>query len=947
MAILKTLICCTFFYLLISPAVFGQHTYWQQQVNYNIDVTLNDVNHSLDGFVKMEYINNAPDTLHFIWMHVWPNAFKNDRTAFSDQQLQNGSTSFYFSNNEKRGYINRLNFRVNGSTALTEDHPQHQDIIKLKLPVPLAPGSKCKIETPFHVKVPYNFSRGGHLEQAYQITQWYPKPAVYDKKGWHEIPYLDEGEFYSEFGNYNIQITLPENYVVAATGNLKEAREKEWLQKRKDFTRELPKKKTADKKIAIPSAPSSSAKTKTLHYTQNNVHDFAWFASKELTVKTDTLQLASGKKIDVYAYFYSDNENVWRNSLQMIKQAILTKSKWLGEYPYEVVSVVEDERGDGGMEYPTITFLSSGGTEKMLDFVINHEVGHNWFYGILASNERQHPWMDEGMNTFYDSRYMQQYYGSGIDITDSKSAFVKKRIPDDIMQTMLQAVIAVKKDQPVETTSEKFNSSNYNSIAYTKAGSWMALLEKQLGKELFDSCMKTYYSQWQFKHPYPEDFKNSLQQTSGKNLDSIFNLLHKKGVLEKSTVRKNLKVASFFSLKETDKHNYIFAAPAVGYNFYDNVIIGALLHNYSMPATKLQFVAAPLYAVKSKSLNGIGKISYSWFPGSNGARAELSVAAASFNRDTYTDSTGAVNYMRFSKFVPAFKYVFAEKNSRSNLIKYIQFKTFLINETELLFERDPVTQIETIGYPVKSRYVNQLQFVIENTKVLYPYTGILQAEQGDGFVRTSFTGNYFFNYAQKGGLNLRVFAGKFFYTTDKTFLKQFETEPYHLNMTGPRGNEDYTYSSYFAGRNEFEGLLTQQLMIRDGGFKIGTDLLFDKVGKTDDWLAAANLTTDIPDKYNPLSVLPVKIPLKLFLDIGTSAATWSSSGSTGRFVYDAGIQVPLFKGAINIYLPLLYSKVYRDYFTSYITEKKFAKKIGFSINFSSSFLRKILPFSGF
>lgn len=944
---MKTAVVFTFFLILFSTDAFCQNTYWQQQVNYNIDVSLNDVNHSLDGFVKIKYTNNSPDTLYYIWFHIWPNAFKNDHTAFSDQLLENDRTDFYFSNNDKRGYINRLNFRVNSNAAITEDHPQHQDIIKLILPTPLAPASSCNIETPFHVKLSYNFSRGGHIEQQYQITQWYPKPAVYDHKGWHAMPYLDEGEFYSEFGNYNVQITLPENYVVAATGNLQEQEEKEWLLKRKTFTSEKIKQKTASNKtITIVNIPSAS-KTKTLHYMQNNVHDFAWFASKEFRIKTDELQLPSGKKIAVYAYYYPDNEAIWSNSIQLIKQAILTKSKWLGEYPYDVVSVVEDERDDGGMEYPTITFLSSGGTEKMLDLVINHEVGHNWFYGILASNERQHPWMDEGMNTFYDTRYMQQQYGNtSIDIISSKSSFVKNRMPGDIMQTLLQSAVAVKKDQPIETPSEKFNSSNYNSIAYTKTGNWMALLEKELGTPLFDSCMKTYYRQWQFKHPYPEDFKKIIEQVSGKNTDSLFSLLHKKGPLQNNTSKKDIKFTSFFSFKETDKHNYIFIMPAVGFNFYDKLMIGGLLHNYTMPASKLQFAVAPLYGVKSKKINGIGKVSYSWFPGNNGGRAEISLSAAKFSGDTFTDSTNTINYLRFSKIVPSFKYVFGAKNSRSPVIKFIQWKTFLINETELLFDRDPVTQVETIRYPVKSRYVNQLQFAIENERVLYPYKGVLMAEQGSGFVRTSFTGNYFFNYGENGGLNLRIFGGKFFYTTDKTFIKQFETERYHLNMTGPRGNEDYTYSNYFAGRNEFEGLLTQQMMIRDGGFKIGTDLLFDKVGKTDNWLIAANITSSIPKSINPLQVLPVKIPLKVFLDIGSSAATWNGKAGAGKFVYDAGLQVPIARGLINVYIPLLYSKVYRDYFTSYITDKKFIHKLAFSIDFSSSILKKALPLSG-
>src|SRR5690606_14548191 len=126
---------------------------------------------------------------------------------------------------------------------------------------------------------------------------------------------------------------------------------------------------------------------KTIRYIQNNVHDFAWFADKTYTVKSDTLQLLSGKIIQVNAFYYSENSEHWKNCLSMIKRAVLTKSKWLGEYPYNVVSVVDGGNG-GGMEYPTITLLDDGGSEKMLDFVINHEVGHNWFQGILGSNER-------------------------------------------------------------------------------------------------------------------------------------------------------------------------------------------------------------------------------------------------------------------------------------------------------------------------------------------------------------------------------------------------------------------------------------------------------------------------------------------------------------------------------------------------------------------------------
>jgi hypothetical protein len=471
----------------------------------------------------------------------------------------------------------------------------------------------------------------------------------------------------------------------------------------------------------------------------------------------------------------------------------------------------------------------------------------------------------------------------------------------------------------------------------------MKLLEDELGKSLFDSCMQAYYQRWQFKHPYPEDFKKVVEEISGRNVDATFSLLNKKGDLKKSVAKKDIRFASFFSLKETDKHNYIFASPAIGYNFYDKLMLGVVLHNYTLPFSKFQFVVAPLYATKSKQLNGLGRVSYNLFPGNNGQKLELALAGATFSGDNFTDSTNMTHAQSFSKIVPSIKYVFANKTPRSSITKFIQWKTFFIREQGLLFTRDTINQVDVITYPTESRYINQLQFVIENNRVLYPYNGVLQLEQGEGFARLAFTGNYYFNYAKRGGMNVRLFAGKFFYLGDKTFIKQFETDRYHLNMTGPKGYEDYTYSNYFVGRNEFDKFSNQQIMIRDGGFKVRTDFLSDKIGKTDDWLAAANFTTTIPDVINPLAVLPFRLPIKLFLDVGTYADAWKKNAATGRFIYDAGLQLSLFNNVLNIYVPLFYSKVYKDYFKSTITEKRFLKNIAFSIDIQNISLKKLQP----
>jgi hypothetical protein len=152
-------------------------------------------------------------------------------------------------------------------------------------------------------------------------------------------------------------------------------------------------------------------------------------------------------------------------------------------------------------------------------------------------------------------------------------------------------------------------------------------------------------------------------------------------------------------------------------------------------------------------------------------------------------------------------------------------------------------------------------------------------------------------------------------------------------MTGPNGYEDYTYSNFFVGRNEFEGAGSQQIMVRDGGFKFRTDLLNPEIGKTDNWLIALNLSSSLSDKINPLSVLPVKIPLKVYADIGTYAEAWERTSTQDRFLFDAGLQLSVLKDFLNIYVPIIHNKVYKEYYKSYLSEKRFLKSISFSLNF--------------
>jgi hypothetical protein len=923
---------------LLQLVAFSQ--YWQQKTNYLIEVSLNDAEKSIDGFEKLTYFNNSPDTLTYIWFHLWPNAYKNDKTAFSDQLLENGNTKFYFSTKEERGYINRLDFKVDGVTAKTEDHPQNIDIIKLVLPHPVLPHQQAVITTPFHVKLPFNFSRGGYDGESFQITQWYPKPAVYDRKGWHPIPYLDQGEFYSEFGDFDVRITVPKNYVVAATGELQDPEEQAWLKSRGNFSWQPTKKKTKSANGIIKTIsqkfPPSSFELKTIRYTQSNVHDFAWFADKRFIVQTDTCKLTSGAVIAVFSFYTTEEKSKWEKTVGFCKDAIRFYSDQVGAYPYKTVSVVQGPQSfGGGMEYPTITIISPTSSLKELDETIAHELGHNWFYGILATNERTHPWMDEGINSFYENRYMERKYGA------------QSRINELLFQT--KAVRAT--DQPVETPSEQFSEYNYYLVAYHKTAEWMKLLAAKLGEDAFQKLMHRYYSEWSFKHPYPEDFRSLAAEFAGNQADSLFSLLDDKGIIPGNELHGFQVVSPFKkgSIKNYLYHpskNTLLLSPALGINSYDKLMAGALISNYKLPPTRFSFLAIPMYGTGSKKFTGLGKVNYTLISKNVIRKTDIFLNASQFTMNEFSDTAGNKLRMQFQKLVPGIRFTFREKDPRATVSKWIQWKTFFITEESLNIIPDSTiigtdtTLFLHYSLPKESRYLNQLKFVYENQRSLYPFRVELQLEQGKDFIRPALTLTSFFNY-REGGLEARFFAGKFIYLGEKTIRKRFDNDRYFLNMSGPNGYEDYTYSDYFVGRNRFEGAASQQMMIRDGAFKVRTDLLADKIGRTDNWLAAINLNSSLPNKLNPLSVLPVKIPLHLFFDLGTYADAWERNSESDHFLYDIGLHIPLADGAFNVYIPVLYNKVYGDYFKSTITKNRFLKTITFSINFYTKSLKKI------
>ncbi len=512
--------------IVAPPTIAINHPkFFQQQVNHTLKVNLLDSIQSIDVNQSIEYINQSPDTLHQIYIHLWANAWKNNHSEFARQLIRQGDYSFHFATQQQRGGYSHIDFRTDGKKINWGYYQTHEDIAVLYPERPLYPADTIFINIEYQLDFPdAQFSRLGHSNGAYYATQWYPKPAVYDSEGWHPMPYLNLGEFYSEFGNYDVQITLPQNYVTASTGILQTKEEVEFLHQLA-WRNQL---QSSDIPDASFRPPASSPLYKTLKFKQYNVHDFAWFADKQFRVLMDSITIPSGEKILMYSFF-TQNAKQWIKANKYLKETVQYMSSKLGPYPWQEVTAVQGiHSGGANMEYPGITLIDNNHSDVSFREVIVHEVIHNWFYGILASNERKEPWIDEGFTTYYENRFLKKYYPvNGLLGSFSQTILASFFNLSDLNSNdasyfyyMLKA--AQHLDQPAGAESDQLTQLNYYAMVYYKSAMVIHLLQEYLGEDLFDRVMKGFYKKWKFSHPSTDDLRDYFQDETSLNLDWFY-----------------------------------------------------------------------------------------------------------------------------------------------------------------------------------------------------------------------------------------------------------------------------------------------------------------------------------------------------------------------------------------------------------------------------------------
>ncbi|OQX95743.1 hypothetical protein B6I21_03870, partial [candidate division KSB1 bacterium 4572_119] len=492
--------------------------YWQQHVDYEISVELDHTNRKLSGHEKLTYYNHSPDTLSEIYFHLYPNAFK--KGSVMDREARAASINLINSPDET-GWM-RVNcvFLKKMSPAeqpveYRAEYNSDSTLLKLQILPHLLPGEILEICANFSVKIRrfnVQYDKSGYKGNFYEISQWYPKPCVYDKNGWDASPYHYLGEFYGEFGNFGVTIIVPDSFVVAGTGEVLFG-DPGWSSSTSESH--------IDSGLDVSNRIEEKGYTRTIKFFAEDVHDFVWTASPDLKFET-----GNAGDVKIHVLYEEKSANNWKNqALNAAIEAVNWLERNIGKFPYPQITVCQGLT-DGGMEYPMMTVL--GYYEFSLVF---HEICHMYFYGALANNEHKDGWLDEGLVTYLTDLNKQDKYG----VYDPS---YKTSMPIKLLQNQFKPYFKLSTvklnslynyfysgfEKPMATESHLLNDSyHYGYNVYTKPTQFFQILNYLLGEEKFFEMLRIYYERWQFKHVDMACLKTICAEVSEENLDDFFN----------------------------------------------------------------------------------------------------------------------------------------------------------------------------------------------------------------------------------------------------------------------------------------------------------------------------------------------------------------------------------------------------------------------------------------
>ena len=496
------------------------HEYWQNRADYKLTAKLNEKTNEIVGTGIVTYTNNSYDKMSFVWMHLDQNLFKSDSRGNALVPLtgsRNGAQGEIFDGGHKIKSVKIVTTSKGKSVEKEAKYIITDTRMQVFLPDDLkAKGGVVKIKIDFSFISPKEGSdRMGVLDtkngKIFTIAQWYPRMCVYDDlRGWNTNPYLGASEFYLEYGDFDVNITVPSNHVVVCSGELLNSTAVYSAEEQKRIAQAKQSEKTVmirtAEEVAANASKAGTTSEKTWHFKIKNARDLSWASSPAFILDGARINLPSGAKslaLSAYPVESAGNE-AWGRATEYTKTSIENYSKRWFEYPYPVATNVAGN--EGGMEYPGIVFCGWQSKGEDLWGVTDHEFGHGWFPMIVGSNERLFGWMDEGFNTFINSI-------SSVDFNNGEY----KSKPTDFHQNA--EYFTDPKNEPIMSSPDNMKEKNIGLLCYFKPSAGLITLREQvLGPERFDLAFRTYVERWAFKHPAPDDFFRTMENVAGEDL---------------------------------------------------------------------------------------------------------------------------------------------------------------------------------------------------------------------------------------------------------------------------------------------------------------------------------------------------------------------------------------------------------------------------------------------
>ncbi|WP_371393865.1 M1 family metallopeptidase [Tenacibaculum maritimum] len=476
---------------------FISNGYWQQHVDYTMDIDMDVETFRYQGKQTLIYTNNSPDVLKKVYYHLYFNAFQpNSQMDIRSRNIKDpdGRVKDRISKllPSEIGYIKVKSLKQNGINVRKE---VVGTILEVTLNKPIKSGEQATFEMLFEAQVPKQIRRSGRNNSegvALSMTQWYPKMAEYDFQGWHTPPYLGR-EFHGVWGNFDVTLHIDKNYVVGGSGYVQNPQEVGHGYENKNEKLRIPRGKKLTWKFKAP-----------------NVHDFTWAADPEYT--HDVFKMNNG--IDLHFLYKktldrSFKEN-WKKLQPKTAELINYFSKNIGQYPYKQYSVIQG--GDGGMEYAMCTLITGKRKWRSLFGVTAHEIAHTWFQFLLATNESLHPWMDEGFTTYVSNKAENEILRGGANN------------PHEGSYRGYHYVVRTGTEEPLSTHADRYDTNRaYGIASYSKGNIFLSQLEYIIGEENVRKTLKKYFDDFAFKHPTPNDIQRTAEKVSGIHLGWYLN----------------------------------------------------------------------------------------------------------------------------------------------------------------------------------------------------------------------------------------------------------------------------------------------------------------------------------------------------------------------------------------------------------------------------------------